>query len=187
MKFSGSYELNSKVGDVWNNLNDSEVLKNCIDGCKEFQKINNNKFKAKIVIKLGPVNATFNSIISISNIIKEKSYDIEAEGNAGSLGLASGKINVMLEENGEMTSLTYDANSKINGKLAQLGSRLIDGSVRKNTDKFFKNFENILNNHKNYEPILLEKSSAKKKLRKILIFLIFILLLLSSIFLGFYD
>ena len=181
MNFRGSYELNAKVVDVWENLNNPDVLKSCIDGCKEFEEINNNQFKAKIVIKLGPVNAIFNSLISINNIIEQKSYDIEAEGNAGSLGLASGKIKVLLEEKGEMTSLTYNANSKINGKLAQLGSRLIDGSVRKNTEKFFKNFEFALIKDDKQRLILSEKTLPIKKTRKIHIFLIFTLLLLLII------
>ena len=183
MKFEGSYQLNAKVVDVWKNLNDPEVLKNCIDGCKEFQETKNNEFKTKIIIKLGPVNATFNSIINISNINHQKSYVIEAKGNAGSLGLASGKVNVMLEDNGEITTLNYEANSKINGKLAQLGSRLIDGSVRKNTEKFFRNFENTLNNVNGKNTVLLEKNSTKIKLKKIhyLLVLIFISILVLSL------
>ena len=167
MKFEGSYQLNAKVVDVWKNLNDPEVLKNCIDGCTEFQETKYNEFKTKIIIKLGPVNATFNSIINISNVIHQKSYTIEAKGNAGSLGLASGKVDIMLEDNKELTTLNYTANSKINGKLAQLGSRLIDGSVRKNTEIFFRNFENILNNV-NYKKVdLLDKSSTKIKLKNL--------------------
>jgi carbon monoxide dehydrogenase subunit G len=183
LKFEGSYQLNAKVVDVWKNLNDPVVLKNCIDGCKEFQETKNNEFKTKIIVKLGPVNATFNSIINISNVIHQKSYAIEAKGNAGSLGLASGKVNVMLEDNGEMTTLNYEANSKINGKLAQLGSRLIDGSVRKNTEKFFKNFENTLNNISDKKPVLLEKSSTNIILKKLhyLLFLIFISILVLSL------
>ena len=183
MKFEGSYELNAKVVDVWKNLNDPEVLKNCIDGCEEFQETKNNEFKTKITIKLGPVNATFNSMININNINHQKSYVIEAKGNAGSLGLASGKVNVMLEDNGEITTLNYEANSKINGKLAQLGSRLIDGSVRKNTEKFFRNFENTLNNVNGKNTVLLEKNSTKIKLKKIhyLLVLIFISILVLSL------
>lgn len=187
MKFEGSYQLNAKVVDVWKNLNDPEVLKNCIDGCTEFQETKYNEFKTKIIIKLGPVNATFNSIINISNVIHQKSYTIEAKGNAGSLGLASGKVDIMLEDNKELTTLNYTANSKINGKLAQLGSRLIDGSVRKNTEIFFRNFENILNNV-NYKKVdLLDKSSTKIKLKKIHYLLVFIFIAILVLSLGFYD
>lgn len=176
MKFEGSYQLNAKVVDVWKSLNDPEVLKKCIDGCKEFKETKENEFKTKVIIKLGPVNATFNSIINIRDVIHQKSYAIEAKGNAGSLGLASGKVNVMLEENGEMTTLSYKANSKINGKLAQLGSRLIDGSVKKNTENFFRNFESILNNVNDKKLVLLEKSSNKIKLNKLHYLLVLILI-----------
>ncbi len=149
MKFSGSYELTSKKQKVWENLNNTQVLKNCIDGCKEFDSIGKNKYKAKIFIKLGPVNTSFQSIIKIDNIIEEKSYDIEAQGTAGQLGNASGKIKVSLEEVNNKTILTYQAETRIAGKLAQLGARLIDGSVKKNADLFFNNFSKSLfdNNH----------------------------------------
>ena len=86
-----------------------------------------------------------------------------------------------------MTTLNYTANSKINGKLAQLGSRLIDGSVRKNTEKFFRNFENILNNVNDKKVVLLDKSSTKIQLKKIHYLLVFILISILILFLGFYD
>ena len=76
MNFNGSYNLNANINDVWRNLNDPKVLKICIDGCKEFEKINKNHYKAKIIIKLGPVHATFNSLIRIYNIVEKKIYDI---------------------------------------------------------------------------------------------------------------
>ena len=144
MNFNGYYEFDSTKQKVWEKLNNTEVLKNCIDGCKEFISIDKNKYKAKIFVKLGPVNTSFQSVIKIENIVEEESYDIEAKGNAGQLGNASGKIKVSLEESNNKTILTYKAETRINGKLAQLGSRLIDGSVKKNTDLFFKNFSKSL-------------------------------------------
>ena len=144
MKFNGSYEFNSKKKKVWEKLNNTEVLKNCIDGCQEFVNLDKNHYKAKIFVKLGPVNTSFQSIIKIENILEEESYEIEANGNAGQLGNASGKIKVSLEESNNKTVLTYQAETRINGKLAQLGSRLIDGSVKKNTDLFFDNFSKNL-------------------------------------------
>ena len=147
MKFSGSYELNSSKKKVWENLNSIDVLKKCIDGCEEFLYIDNNKYSAKIFIKLGPINASFRSTIEINNIIKEESYEIKAQGNAGQLGNASGKVIIFLKELDETTVLNYEADTKINGRIAQLGSRLIDGSVKKNTDLFFQNFSKILNDN----------------------------------------
>ena len=97
MNFNGSYNLDANISKVWQNLNDPEILKNCIDGCSEFSTIENLKYKTKINVKLGPVNASFNSIIEISNVVDLKSYEIEAKGNAGSLGYASGKAKVFLD------------------------------------------------------------------------------------------
>ena len=131
MKFNGNHELNAEKSKVWSNLNNIDVLKKSIDGCQEFNEIENCKFKAKINVKLGPVNSSFLCDIEIRHIIEEESYDIVAKGNAGQLGFASGNITVKLKENNNKTILTYTAETKINGKLAQLGSRLIDGSVKK--------------------------------------------------------
>ena len=150
MKFSGSYELNSSKKKVWENLNNIDVLKKCIDGCQEFLYTDNNKYNAKIFIKLGPVNASFQSTIEINNIIEEESYEIIAKGNAGQLGNASGKVTIFLKEIDETTVLNYEADTRINGRIAQLGSRLIDGSVKKNTDLFFQNFSKILNEDSNF-------------------------------------
>ena len=103
MKFNGSYEFDYKKQKVWEKLNNTEVLKNCIDGCKEFVSLGKNQYKAKIFVKLGPVNTSFQSVIKIENIIEEESYEIEAKGNAGQLGNASGKIKVSLKESNNKT------------------------------------------------------------------------------------
>jgi carbon monoxide dehydrogenase subunit G len=183
LKFNGTYELNSTKEQVWKNLNDTNILKECIDGCKEFANIENNKYKALILVKLGPVNASFQSIIEIKNIIEEESYDLIATGNARQLGHASGNINVALKENKNKTILSYSAETRINGKLAQLGSRLIDGSVKKNTDLFFKNFSKILDNN----IVEIEKTRNVKKVSSIkLFFFTAIIVLLILIYLSFY-
>ena len=183
MKFNGFFELKKKKKKVWENLNNTDVLKKCIDGCEEFISIGNNKYKAKIYIKLGPMNASFRSTIEINNIIEEESYSIEAQGNAGQLGNASGKIKVFLKELDNSTVLNYEADTKINGKIAQLGSRLIEGSVKKYTDLFFKNFSEFLN--EDYKIITNNKKnySIIDKL-KVLTYLV--LLFLIILFIGLY-
>ena len=183
MKFNGSYELNSSKKKVWENLNNIDVLKKCIDGCEEFLYIDKNKYKAKIFIKLGPVNASFTSTIEINNIIEEESYEIIAQGNAGQLGNASGKVIIFLKELDKTTVLNYEADTRINGRIAQLGSRLIDGSVKKNTDLFFQNFSKVLN--EDYKVILNDKkNNITFKKEKVLMFLI--LLFLIILFIGLY-
>ena len=183
MKFSGSYELNSSKKKVWENLNNLDVLKKCIDGCQEFLYTDNNKYNAKIFIKLGPVNASFQSTIEINNIIEEESYEIIAQGNAGQLGNASGKVIIFLKEIEKKTVLNYEADTRINGRIAQLGSRLIDGSVKKNTDLFFQNFSKIL-----YEDssIIIDDKKNKITINKVKFIICIILLFLIILFIGFY-
>ena len=183
LKFSGSYELNSSKKEVWENLNNIDVLKKCIDGCEEFLYIDNNQYNAKIFIKLGPVNASFRCTIEINNIIKEESYEIIAQGNAGQLGNASGKVIVFLKELDKTTVLNYEADTRINGRIAQLGSRLIDGSVKKNTNLFFQNFSKILNENSH---IIINDKKNNIIIKKVKVVACFILLFLIILFIGLY-
>ena len=183
MKFNGSYELNSSKKKVWENLNNIDVLKKCIDGCEEFLYIDNNKYNAKIFIKLGPVNASFRSTIEINNIIEEESYEIMAQGNAGQLGNASGKVIIFLKELDKTTVLNYEADTRINGRIAQLGSRLIDGSVKKNTDLFFKNFSKVLNED---SKVILDDKENNSNIKKVKVLICLILMILIILFIGLY-
>ena len=183
MKFSGSYELNSSKKKVWENLNNIDVLKKCIDGCQEFLHTDNNKYNAKILIKLGPVNASFQSTIEISNIMEEESYEIIAKGNAGQLGYASGKVKIFLNEIDKTTVLNYEADTRINGRIAQLGSRLIDGSVKKNTDLFFQNFSKALNED---SKVILNDKKNNTTIKKVKVLTCLILLFLIILFIGLY-
>ena len=186
MDFKGSYRFNQNIVVVWNNLNRPESIKSCIDGCQEFLEVDNNYYKAKIKINLGPVNAVFNAEIKILNIIELKSYVIDASGNAGNLGFGKGIVKVDLIEEQGNTILNYSASTKISGKIAQIGSRLIEGSVKKNTKSFFNNFEKLLNTEVSIKEKQDLKPENEKKYRylkekKIFIFL-FILLILFYIF-----
>ena len=183
MKFSGSYELNSSKKKVWENLNNIDVLKKCIDGCEEFLYIDKNKYNAKIFIKLGPVNASFLCTIEINNIIEEESYEIKALGNAGQLGNASGKVIIFLKELDKVTVLNYEADTRINGRIAQLGSRLIDGSVKKNTDLFFQNFSKVLNED---SKVILDDKKNNSTIKKVKVLICLILLFLIILFIGLY-
>ena len=183
MKFSGFYELNSNKKKVWENLNNIDVLKKCIEGCEEFLYIGKNKYNAKIFIKLGPVNASFQSTIEINNILEEESYEIIAQGNAGQLGNASGKVIIFLKELDKTTVLNYEADTRINGRIAQLGSRLIDGSVKKNTDLFFQNFSKILNEDAN---IITNDKKNNITIKRVKVLTCLILLFLIILFIGLY-
>ena len=184
MNFNGFYEFDSKKHVIWGKLNNTEVLKNCIDGCKEFVSLGENQYKAKIFVKLGPLSTSFQSIIKIKNIVEEESYEIEGKGNAGQLGNASGKIKVSLEESNNKTILTYKAETRINGKLAQLGSRLIDGSVKKNTDLFFNNFSKNLDDKNQISSKTEKKIGSSNILKKVFVYLglFFFLILIISLY-----
>ena len=143
MKLVGSYKLNIKKEIVWNALNNPEILKQCIPGCDSFDKENDNSFNASATNQIGPMNATFSGVVKLSNIKKNESYTLSGEGQS-SVGFANGSANVkLIEENGS-TILNYEVNVDVGGKIAQLGSRLIDGVAKKMSDYFFGRFADIV-------------------------------------------
>ena len=143
MKLVGSYDLNTNKGEVWKALNDPNVLKKCIPGCESFDKENSTTFKATATNQIGPMNSTFSGVVQLTNIKKNDSYTISGEGNS-SVGFASGSANVKLVESNGMTTLTYEVNINVGGKIAQLGSRLIDGVAKKMADYFFGRFADLV-------------------------------------------
>ena len=143
MKLAGSYKLNVKKEVVWKALNNPKILKQCIPGCELFDKENNNVFNATATNQIGPMNATFSGKITLSNIQENKSYTLSGEGQS-SVGFANGCANVRLVEENEITILSYDVDVKVGGKIAQLGSRLIDGVAKKMSDYFFGRFADLV-------------------------------------------
>ena len=143
MKLEGSYQLNVKKEIVWKALNDPDILKQCIPGCESFDKENNNSFNATATNQIGPMNATFSGTVTLSNIKKNESYTISGEGQS-SVGFANGSANVNLLEESGITTLTYVVNVNVGGKIAQLGSRLIDGVAKKMSDYFFGRFADLV-------------------------------------------
>ena len=144
MKMDGEYTLPANVENVWNKLNDPLVLKNSIPGCTELTKENDNEFKATVTIKIGPVSAKFNGDVKLSNIKIHEGYTISGNGKGGAAGFAKGSANIKLEEKDNSTVLKYSVEAQIGGKLAQLGSRLIDSTSKKLAGKFFYNFVKIV-------------------------------------------
>lgn len=140
MDLVGEYRVPASREVVWAGLNDAEVLKACIPGCQSLEKVSETEMTATVVSKIGPVKATFKGAVTLENIVAPESYTIVGEGKGGVAGFAKGSADVSLEEDGPETILRYSAKAQVGGKLAQLGSRLIDSTARKMADEFFGTF-----------------------------------------------
>ena len=140
MDMTGQYRIPAPREQVWAALNDPATLKASLPGCQSLEKLSDREFAAVVVAKVGPVQAKFNGNVTLSNLNPPESYRISGEGKGGAAGFAKGGADVMLIEEGEVTVLTYNAKADVGGKLAQLGSRLIDGTAKKMADEFFDNF-----------------------------------------------
>ncbi len=141
MQMSGERTIAADRATVWSALNDPDVLKACIPGCQEMEKTSPTSFEATVTQKIGPVRATFHGAVELTDIVEGESYRIDGKGKGGAAGGASGGASVRLEDVAEGTKLAYDVDAKVTGKLAQLGSRLIDGFAKKFADDFFDRFK----------------------------------------------
>ena len=144
MELKGSRVISADRATVWAALNDPEVLKACIPGCTELSGSPEEGFEAKVTQKVGPVKANFAGAVQLSDIIVEESYTISGEGKGGAAGFAKGGAAVKLADVEGGTELTYEVDAKIGGKLAQLGSRLIDSFSKKMADQFFETFQKVV-------------------------------------------
>ena len=142
MKLAGLYKLYVKKEIVWQALNDPNILKQCIPGCESFEKKNDTTFTVVATNQIGPMNATFSGTVTLSNIQKNQSYTINGEGQS-SVGFVNGNADVTLTEKDNLTTLRYEVNVNVGGKIAQLGSRLINGVAKKMTDYFFGRFSDV--------------------------------------------
>ena len=173
MKLSGSYQINLEKQKVWEALNNPEILKQAIPGCEEFKKNSNTEFTAIATNKIGPFNASFTGDIELKDLNPPNSYKITGSGNSP-VGFANGEATVTLEDFDGGTKLNYVVEANVGGKIAQVGSRLIDMTAKKMADIFFGKFSELIS----LKPVSenaeikseVEISREKKSLNKILIF-----------------
>jgi hypothetical protein len=160
MKLSGSYQINLEKQKVWEALNDPEILKQAIPGCEEFTKNSDTEFTAKATNKIGPFNASFTGDIELGELNPPNSYKISGSGNSP-VGFASGEATVKLEDHENGTKLVYNVEANVGGKIAQVGSRLIDMTAKKMADIFFGKFSELISKDKSSS---LDKSSEVSQL-----------------------
>jgi uncharacterized protein len=129
---------------VWAALNDPQVLKACITGCESIEATGDNEYKVAMSVKVGPVSAKFAGKIFLLDLNPPESYKLNFEGQGGMAGFAKGAATVKLSPEGEATKLAYTASAQIGGKLAQIGSRLVDGAANKMATDFFAAFSREL-------------------------------------------
>ena len=141
MDMTGEYRIPASREKVWAALNDPETLRASIPGCESLERVSDEGFAATVVAKVGPVRAKFKGQVTLSDLNPPEGYKISGEGKGGAAGFAKGGADVKLvAESGEMTVLSYTARADVGGKLAQLGSRLVDATAKKMADEFFENF-----------------------------------------------
>ena len=161
MKLSGSYQIKLEKQKVWEALNNPEILKKAIPGCEEFIKKSDTEFTATAKNKIGPFNASFTGDIELKDIDAPNSYKITGSGNSP-VGFASGEATVKLEEKNGITDLVYSVEANVGGKIAQVGSRLIDMTAKKMADVFFGKFSDIISSKDNED----DKNNSEENLPK---------------------
>ena len=145
MQMNDSQRIPASKANVWAALNDPDILRRCIPGCQSLEMASPTEMVATVVLKVGPVKATFSGKVTLTDIDAPNGYRIVGEGTGGVAGFAKGGAKVRLEEESpDVTILHYEADAQIGGKLAQLGSRLIDSTSRKLAANFFESFASVV-------------------------------------------
>ena len=144
MELSDEIEISVPMQTVYDALNNVDILKKCIPGCEELVKISDDQLEAKVVLKVGPVKARFSGQVTLDASAGPENFSLSGQGNGGAAGFAKGGADVTLLQKGDITVLSYTAKAEIGGKLAQLGSRLIQSTANKLAAKFFKSFSEVV-------------------------------------------
>ena len=188
MKLSGSYQIKLEKQKVWEALNNPEILKKSIPGCEEFKKNSETEFTAKATNKIGPFNASFTGDIEIKDLNPPNSYKILGSGNSP-VGFANGEALVKLEDLDGGTKLTYSVEANVGGKIAQVGSRLIDMTAKKMADIFFGKFSELIVEKKTTEQLEKEikEEVPREKKAENKIAIIFSLLIIIGIIIYYFS
>ncbi len=162
MDLTGEYKIPAPRAAVWKALNDPEILKRSIPGCEEIQKLSDTEMTARVTAKVGPVRATFTGKVTLSDLDPPNGYKISGEGQGGVAGFARGGAEVRLkpDETGAGTILTYTATAAVGGKLAQIGSRLIEGASKQMADQFFGKFAEVVGGAAGAQPAAAPAAAA---------------------------
>ena len=142
MELNGERTISASVPDTWAALNDPETLKASVAGCESLERVGDDAFAAVVALKIGPVSARFKGNLKLTNVQAPTSYTINFDGQGGVAGFGKGSADVSLAAIDPITTrLAYQARATVGGKMAQIGSRLIDATAAKITDDFFAAFE----------------------------------------------
>ena len=163
MHMSDTRQIAVPPAEVYAALTNADMLKRCVPGAQEVTGSAAEGFEATVVQKVGPVKATFKGEVTISDMVENRSLKIDGSGKGGAAGFAKGGAEVTLSEKDGGTELSYDVEAKVGGKLAQLGSRIIDGFAKKMADQFFENLQTALEGPPADEPPQESEEAPKKK------------------------
>ena len=144
MEMNGSRTVPADIDTTWRALNDPEVLKACIAGCESVERVSDHEYRMTMTARVGPVSARFTGRIIMTDVVAPTSYTLSFEGQGGAAGFAKGEARVALADNKPGTRIDYQVKAQVGGKLAQIGSRLIDGAAAKVADDFFARFADRL-------------------------------------------
>jgi len=140
MQLTSSRTVPASVETTWAALNDPETLKACIPGCETIERVSDTEFRVAMTARVGPVSAKFSGKIVLADLVPPTSYRLSFEGQGGGAGFARGEAKVALASEATGTRIDYTANAQVGGKLAQIGSRLVDAAASKVADDFFARF-----------------------------------------------
>ena len=144
MEMTGEYRIPAPIETVWEALNNPEILARAVPGCEKIDKLSDTEMTATVSAKVGPVKAKFKGTVTLSDIDAPNGYTLTGEGKGGVAGFAKGTARVSLVADGDVTILSYEVEAKVGGKLAQIGSRLIDSTAKKLAGEFFGTFSEIV-------------------------------------------